>query len=393
MFTATQKAILIFCVVLGCSLSSLSGCSKVKRLKAGNSIYGAFATGILSGVLISLQPGIGSTPDPGNPMEPLPKATAFETPSQYAQALQTWLDRPANFCSKASDEVDVFLFKGEKTRVGQCLNFVNDGIVSNPNADPNLFGNTLLRGFYLCQYEGMDPAPWLSLFQLMHFESDQDCEDFKANQSLADDKQILVTYGGGRNGHQQNRFFSSEGNVQLVYSDFVSGWNEAKSGGVRVTYSNGLPATMTIEGVQIKNYSQTIENLKKPRELFKDLEESQFDELELKDDLTFSSIARERRSSFSISYSGLRPRVTSGEVEIQDNQEQALMSTRISSPLNYSDPTCCWPLGGQVTTTSLGVRNFREDLSFSTRTCGEATLMRTSGGKIEKAVYQLDQCF
>jgi hypothetical protein len=239
----------------------------------------------------------------------------------------------------------------------------------------------------------MDPAPWLSLFQLMHFDSTQDCIDFKANQTLADGKQVLVTYGNGRNGHQQNRFFSSEGNVQLVYSDYISGWNEPKSGGVRVTFEGGLPAIMTIEGVQIKNYAQIGEVLKSPRELFKDLEESNTSDLELKDDLTFSSVLRRGRSSFSISYSGLRPRVTSGQVEIQDNQEMALLNTQISSTLNYSDPTCCWPMGGQVTTTSIGVRNFREDLSFSSRTCGEATLTRTSGGKIEKAVYQLDQCF
>jgi len=379
------KSLFVATVVFCIAILSLSGCNKIKRLRAGDSIYGAFATGILSGVIISLQPGIGTSGI--DPMQPLPKSSDYPNPSEFAQALQTWLERPANFCPKVNDEVEVFLEGSSGITVGKCLNFQDEA------TQPATIGNTLLRGFYLCQYEGMDPAPWLSLYQLMHFETNQDCENFRTNQILADGKEILLTYGNGRHGHQQNRFFSSEGNIQFIYSDFISGWNESKSGGVRITYNDGVADSITIEGVQIKNFIQKSEVQKNPRELFKDLENSYTDEIELKDDLTFSSVSEGKRSSFSLSYSNFRPQITDGEVQIQDNKEQALMTTRVSSTLNYSDPTCCWPMGGQVTTTASNNRNFREDLSFSSRTCGEATLTRISGSSRERQVYQLDQCF
>lgn len=368
------------------TLGLTGSCNKIQRAKSGETTYGAFTVGVLSGILRAVSPAKpGST---GIVQNPMPK------PNQpnYDDALESWKSLPAGECPHVDADFDPVppVDPPVPLQPAQCRAISSDGSGSSLM---NSSGPGLWRIFDLCQYGNMPLSPWIKSELLMRFESAPDCTSFQTGAVLGTGKKVILTYGNGQNGDQQNRFFSENGEVQYVYTDFPSGWNELKSGGAEVVFGAGSkPSQISIFGIQVKNYRQN-SRIFTPRELFVELEENEVDKvpgLNQADDVTLSTL-----SPLIVSYSGNNPTVSAGQILSQDNNAGALLKTQVAEPLVYSDPDCCWPTSGSLATTSLPVssRAFSETLTF-TATCGAAELIR-SGGKREsiREPITLQYCF
>lgn len=355
---------------------SLNSCSKISNPRSGKTIYGAFSVGAISGILRAVSPARpGNTDIVQNPM-----------PSDPLD-LEGWLAEPSGRCPSVNanfDPIPVPSTPPVLLEPAQCraINSVTG------TSQMNSSGPALWRTFDLCQYENMDSSPWIKSEMLMKFESSTDCTDFQSSGTLGSGKKVILTYGNGQNGDQQNRFFSKNGEVQYVYTDFPSGWSELKSGGVEVVFgADNKPSQIVFLGFEVKNWQQ-IEMTLAERALFKNIEENFQKNLEMIDHLTFSTA-----TNLQVTYSANIPTVNSGQIFIQDNESGALLITQVGSPLVFSNPDCCWPTSGTLVTTATDKRNFSEVLTF-TSTCGKADLNRPfRQGSTLRESYTLQYCF
>lgn len=364
-------------IFLSLTLGLTGSCNKIQKAKSGEPTYGAFTVGVLSGILRAVSPakpgstGIVQNPMPINPI-----------------ALVVWLNDPAGECP----HVDADFYPVPPTVVppvplkpAQCRSISSDG---SGTSEMNSSGAALWRIFDLCQYDNMDLSPWIKSEFLMRFDSPADCNSFQTDATLASGKKVVLTYGNGQHGDQQNRFFSANGEVQYVYTDFPSGWNELKSGGVEVVFGAGdKPSQISILGIQVKNFQQGLRTLS-PRKLFVVLEQNGVSGLNLADDVTLSTL-----SPLIVNYSGNIPTVSAGQILSQDGTSGALLNTQVASPLVFADLNCCWPTSGSLSTTAISSRAFSETITF-TPTCGQAELTRSRGNREStREPLTLQYCF
>lgn len=301
--------------------------------------------------------------------------------------LETWLEKPPGKCPRVDADfspIPTPVDPSEITAPAQC----RIGNTTTGSTVTNSSGPVLWRLFDLCQYDGMTRSPWIRSEMLMKFQVQGDCTGFRTQSLLGPGKKVILTYGNGQNGDQQNRFFSENGEVQYVYTDFPSGFSELKSGGAEVIFGgDSKPSQISIQGFEVKNFQQGETDLNE-RELFKETEENLQKNLELIDHVTLSTA-----SALQVSYNGNLPTVNTGQIVTQDNEVGVILSTRIRVPLTFSDPKCCWPTSGTVITTDVITESFNEVLVF-TASCGQAELQRPSrAGGISRELYTLPYCF
>lgn len=359
----------------------LFSCNKTSNPRSGKTIYGSFAVGALGGILRAVSPANpGSTDIIQNPMPSDPVA------------LELWLEEPSGKCPQVNADFNP-IPPGTDPLVlwepAQCRT-VN---VDTGTTAMNTAGSVLWRLFDLCQYDGMTASSWIKSEMLVKFQNQADCTDFQDQSLLGPGKKVTLTYGNGQNGDQQNRFFSSNGEVQYVYTDFPSGFNELKSGGAEITFGgDSKPSQISIKGFEVKNFQQVETDLNE-RKLFKKIDielnpENFKNHLELIDHVTLSTT-----STLQVSYAGNIAAVNSGQILTQDNESGSLLLTQVGSPLVFSDPNCCWPTSGTLVTSATENRNFSEVLTF-TATCGKADLNRPfRKGVANRETYTLPYCF
>jgi hypothetical protein len=105
-----------------------------------------------------------------------------------------------------------------------------------------------------------------------------------------------------------------------------------------------------------------------------------------------------------VAYSGIVPVVKAGgKIRTQYNSNGALAVTSIAEDLRYTDPHCCWPTMGKITTDfnelySLPMvkkQSFtQESMQFSS-SCGQVTLVQSGAAAGEAGTthtVQLNQC-
>jgi hypothetical protein len=122
-----------------------------------------------------------------------------------------------------------------------------------------------LQVFYdNCQSPGMDGAGYWRSYFVLHFESQATCNAVKASGftgaglTAVTGETVTRTIGsvGNPEEDQQNvRLATLVGNLSeavFIYSNFPSGWDTTKSGGVEITFENSTTRRMVIKGMHVK---------------------------------------------------------------------------------------------------------------------------------------------
>jgi hypothetical protein len=310
--------------------------------------------------------------------------------------------------------------------LASCLDFQNSQI------DPNTAGKYLRRYLGLCQTSGLKSAPWWRSYQVFKFPSQAICQAINASSdglssanisatSLVGET-VTITFGLGPNSDEQNIVFSQDGDVQYLWSDFQTGWLESKQGGIDVTFTTTNERNLMIQGLQVKTYSPVNQEINSPIDLYVDIQNKPSSQvLTLKSDHTFASIKNgdrkfERKEAdldftygqdypLQVAYSGSVPVVKAGgKIRTQYNSNQALAVTTISEDLRFTDPNCCWPTTGKITTEFndlyalplVSKKSFTQETMQFTTTCGRVTLVQLGAGAGEAGTsrtIQLHQCF
>ena len=306
-----------------------------------------------------------------------------------------------------------------------CGDLQNDQVVNSP-------GRYLRRYLGFCQYQTLQDAPWWRTFQVIRFSNSTKCDAIKNSTdgltatnltafNLVSDS-INITYGLHPNGDEQNMVFSQDGNVQFLWTNFPTGFLEARQGGIDVTFSTSVERSIKISGIQVKSYSPKDTQYSSPLDFYIAIYNSgASDQGDLLSDNTIATIKSgdrtyERKEAaldfqygqdypLEVKFSGLTPVVTAGgKIRTQFNFKGALGLSTITEDLRYSDPACCWPTSGKLSTVfnenyilpvvrrqSFGV----EEIEF-TSTCGEVVLRQTgasAGDSVPARTVQLYQCF
>ncbi|MCX6103147.1 MAG: hypothetical protein NT000_07780 [Proteobacteria bacterium] len=308
----------------------------------------------------------------------------------------------------------------------QCLNYQNDKIGSSP-------GQYLRRYFGLCQFSGLQQAPWWRSFQIIKFPDQTKCEairnsvdglsstNISANSLVG--TSLTVTFGLGPNADEQNILFSQDGYVQYVWSDYPTGFLEPKQGGAIVTFNASNERSIMVQGIQVKNFSPVNSEVNSPIDIYGELQTKATDQvITLFSDKTVASIKTgdrlyERKDAgldflsgdnypLVVKYSGTTPVVLSGaKLRTQYNHKGALGVSTVTEDLRYTDSNCCWPTSGKITTIFnelyilplVRKRSFNQEvMEFQSGTCGQVILHQTgvdSGDSVEARTVQLYQCF
>ncbi|MSP18320.1 MAG: hypothetical protein EXR74_01985 [Bdellovibrionales bacterium] len=308
----------------------------------------------------------------------------------------------------------------------KCLNYQSDKIGTSP-------GQYLRRYFGLCQFVGLEQAPWWRSFQIIKFTDQTKCEAIKnstdglssANITANDlvGTSITITFGLGPNADEQNILFSQDGYVQYVWSDYPTGFLEPKQGGSIVTFTTSNERSIMVQGIQVKNFSPVNSEVNSPVDIYGELQTKLTDQvITLFSDKTVASMKTgdrlyERKDAdldfllgdnypLVVKYSGTTPVVLSGaKLRTQFNHKGALGVSTVTEDLRYTDSNCCWPTSGKITTVfnelyilpQVRSRSFNEEVvEFQSGTCGEVILHQTgmdSGDSVDPRTVQLYQCF
>ncbi|MFM8314987.1 MAG: hypothetical protein ACKOA8_11945, partial [Deltaproteobacteria bacterium] len=282
------------------------------------------------------------------------------------------------------------------------------------------------------QFQPLQGAPWWRTFQVIRFSNSTKCNSIKNSTdgftaanltafNLVSDS-INITYGLHPNGDEQNMIFSQDGNVQYLWTNFPTGFLEARQGGIDVTFTTSVIRSVFIKGIQVKSYSPIEAVFSSPIEFYIATQNSGSSEtVSLLSDNTIATIRNgdrtyERKEAaldfqygqdypLEVKYSGATPVVTAGgKIRTQFNFKGALGLSTITEDLRYSDSACCWPTSGKISTVfnenyalpvvrrqTFGV----EEVEF-TSTCGQVILRQTgasAGDSVPARTVQLYQCF
>lgn len=309
--------------------------------------------------------------------------------------------------------------------LADCLDFQADKIINSP-------GKYLRRYFGLCQFDGLQNMPWWRTYQRIEFPDQATCEAMKNTEggfnpdnvlsaSLVS-KTIKMNFGLGPNADEQNTVFSADGDIQYVWTDFPTGFVEARQGGVEVTFTASNERSIMIEGLQVKNFKPLNGEINNPLELYVTLQDQPVEKvLAAASDKTFASIHAgdrqyEREDAvldfqfaddypLIVKYSGTTPVVLAGaKIRTQFNSRGALGLSTIVEDLRYEDPTCCYPTSGKINTVfnslynlpTVRRRTFMEESITFLSTCGAIELNQSggdAGSDIPARPQQLSKCF
>jgi hypothetical protein len=309
--------------------------------------------------------------------------------------------------------------------LADCLNFANDKVTTDP-------GNNLRRYFGLCQFDGLEMAPWFRTFHRIEFPSQVVCQ---AIQSSADGltpanitanslvgQTLKINFGLGANGDEQNMVFSQRGHVQYLWTDFPTGFLESKMGGVEVKFDASNERVITFKGIQVKNFTPKNEEINHPVNLYVDITSKGVGEvLSLLSDRTISSIeAGDRKFEraeadldfewgtsypMEVKFSEAIPVIEAGaKIRTQYNNTGMLSLSEVTQDLRFEDLNCCWPTMGQITThfnslyalPTVRRKTFEKEVVDFTKDCGQVSLTQSGGNSADEVparTLTLDQCF
>ncbi|MBM4304788.1 MAG: hypothetical protein FJ112_10745 [Deltaproteobacteria bacterium] len=307
----------------------------------------------------------------------------------------------------------------------QCLGFANDKITTSP-------GKYLRRYLGLCQFEGAIQPSWFRTFHRIEFPSQDICEainssaggltaaNIGANSLIG--QTIKINFGLGANGDQQNIAFSQKGHVQYLWTDFPTGFLEAKIGGIEVEFNAINERVINLKGVQVKNFIPKNEEINNPEILYGDIVSiGALNVLALSSDRTISSIqAGDRKFErddasldfqwgeshpMEVKFSGSTPVILTGaKIRTQYNNTGMLSLSEVTQDLRFGNLNCCWPTSGQITTqfNSLYIlptvrrKTFETEIVDFTSECGQISLTQSGGNSADEVparTLTLDQCF
>jgi hypothetical protein len=286
-----------------------------------------------------------------------------------------------------------------------------------------------LQVFYdNCQSSGMDGAGYWRSYFVLRFESQATCNAVKASgftgAGLAAVAGEKVTRNIGSLGNpdedQENvRLATVVGDLSeavFIYSNFPSGWDKTKEGGVEITFENSTTRRMVIKGMHVKaarftqmpisttgsfdlttlgssltmTWDHTINTVTTGETLFNigpavvgSAGSASFGE---------SSDAPTATFDGDIVVSGNT--VQAGSVfRIQQNIAQGVAVAIVTSPLVYDDANCCWPSSGVIESRfdlSYPAPTVEDRIEFTGTACG-AVVYETSEGV--SARNTLTHCF
>lgn len=324
-----------------------------------------------------------------------------------------------------SSETQCPLINNSNDILADCLDFSNNKITADP-------GKYLRRYMALCQFTGKSALPWWRTFHRIEFPTQAACEAIRSSTdglttaNIVDNglvgQTIKINFGLGANGDEQNIVFSPKGHVQYLWTDFPTGSMESKQGGIEVTFNASNERRINIQGIQVKNYGPNNGLVNSPIDMYVDISsQGATNVLNLISDKTISSIeAGDRKfervdaaldfqwgSSYplEVKFSGTTPVILQGgKVRVQHNSSGALSLSTITQDLRFSDPTCCWPTSGQITTDfnslydlpTVRRKTFDKEVVDFTSTCGQVTLTQSGANAADEVggrTVMLDQCF
>lgn len=292
--------------------------------------------------------------------------------------------------------------------LARCGSLVNEGFTTAAGA-------YLRRSLLMCQFSNTD-AGWWRTYHLTVFPSAGTCASVLGSADGLTTANITafglvgttltLHYGSGGNDDQQNLRFAQNGDVLFLNSIFDSGWKETRKGGIRVKFQSATERRIFIAGVHAEGYQPFYENVRNPTDLYSDLLNKPRDEVvKVRWDRTLNSQASgdrlyqtndEASDTYATSDSNLVVNVvgssviarTGSVIKVQDNKRLTVGKAEITTDLAYTDPKCCWPTSGELTTTfvsffnspSSGGKAFQEEkVTFNGEGCGVATLTQKGG--------------
>ncbi len=276
-----------------------------------------------------------------------------------------------------------------------------------------------------CQQAGFGEAGyWRSYFRYT-FPAPADCLNVQLNGFSATGIAGLVgatvtrNWGLGGNGDQNNIRVGPKGEVVYVYSDFPSGWQDDRQGGMDIAFETTTRRRVVVNGVHAIGISHSIPMI--PIDVF-DLKmlptsgegsrtewDHTLNTVKTGDTLFELGIPIRQNADFSISFDSLENNVTAsfdGDIvinnntvergamlRIQHNLSESLGVLVVTEPLVYSDPTCCWPMSGAAATKydqNLKTPTLEEEVLFTGTACGAIIYTSTAETEVEKT---LQHCF
>ena len=106
-----------------------------------------------------------------------------------------------------------------------------------------------------------------------------------------------------------------------------------------------------------------------------------------------------------VKFTGTTPVILQGgKIRTQHNSLGVLSLSTVTQDLRFTDPNCCWPTSGQITTDFNSLYNlptvrrktFDKEVIDFTSTCGEVSLTQSGGNAADEVgarTVTLDQCF
>ena len=232
-------------------------------------------------------------------------------------------------------------------------------------------------------------------------------------------KTIVRDWGEGPAGDENNIRVGQDGTFAYMYGSFPSGWQEDRVGGVEITFVSTTQRRMVVKGVhalgiQHSDYPITdtttfdLKAIPTDGESIRKIWDHSIHSIQVGDPL-FAIGPQINYSGSAISYTGLQndPTATfNGDINVngttvavgatlrvQHNISRSIGVMSVITALDYSDPTCCWPMSGAVHVEY--DRNYKaptleEDIVFTGASCGAIDYTTTTQSHVSKT---LSQCF
>ncbi len=281
------------------------------------------------------------------------------------------------------------------------------------SVSPDTAGADLRLYYNLCEFPDMSlPGQWRT-FRRVEFPDQATCQNMQTTTggltpanitSLGLVGQtIAMNYGLGQNGNQDNYHVTADNELDAIYTDFPSGWLEPHYGGYQVTFTSPTVRSVKLLGMHLMGFVPKV-TTETTQSLVPTLT---FDSLTVVLVKTFDhSLATEAAGDdlynlgpgpgtdnpIIIDSTSGTPTITAGIIRSQFNISQSFGRTQVTTPLVYSDSTCCFPTSGEVETafspsyplpTEIGsATSFDEELVdfIPTSGCGMVQLTHLSGG-------------
>jgi hypothetical protein len=236
-------------------------------------------------------------------------------------------------------------------------------------------------------------------------------------------KTVIRQWGGGSQGADQiNARSARDSVVGYMYSDFPSGWQDDRQGGVEITFDSATVRRMVVKGVHAVGIKHETDPVTDPSSFDLSVLPTSKSEDETVDriwDHTINS-TKQGDSLFSIgpsislngstvsfggtsnntraSYDGdivvTSDTVAAGaQLRVQHNISSSIGVVTVTTPLVYSDPSCCYPMSGEVRAVyDLGLRvpTVEERMVFTGSSCGQ---VRYTTSVYSNELITLSHCF